>query len=126
MGVALKTAIRLDVAAMNKMMDKTCRACGYDLTGLEVQGRCPECGGYYDGWSGEGLARDATDKYVRGDRVVAVVGIIVMVLVALLVLVLGALFTWKSGRPGSLILSAAVSLIFLVGAVVGGVSLRRR
>ena len=26
----------------------TCRRCGYDLTGLPRQGRCPECGLVYD------------------------------------------------------------------------------
>ncbi len=34
-----------------------CAACGYDLTGVAWQGRCPECGGGYDKSSAQGVVR---------------------------------------------------------------------
>ncbi len=111
---------------MGKVIDKPCRNCGYDLTGLEIQGRCPECGGYYDGWSGEGLGGGLMDKHERGDFVMGVMKVAGLVVVALLILGLGALASWNVGKPGSLILTGVVSLILLTGAVVSGLSLRRR
>lgn len=35
-----------------------CGQCGYDLTGLPSQGRCPECGNVYDIDTSKGLTRD--------------------------------------------------------------------
>jgi len=34
--------------------DPICSNCGYELLGLPRQGRCPECGQYYNMLSGEG------------------------------------------------------------------------
>jgi hypothetical protein len=55
---------------MPTVNDEHCSQCGYDLTGLSLTGRCPECGHAYDVFSGGGLRR-AESGYQRGDRIAA-------------------------------------------------------
>lgn len=53
-----------------------CAACGYDLTGVGWEGRCPECGGFYDKSNARGIVRGGggpLTPHERGDRVVAMV-----------------------------------------------------
>ena len=111
---------------MSKMAGMSCDRCGYELTGLSEEGRCPECGGYYDYWKGEGIAGGPMDGHRRGDRVVQAMKALGLVVVAMLILGVGAVYTWKTGGLGPIILCGVVSVIFLISAVVSGLSLRRR
>lgn len=110
---------------MSRITGKSCGRCGYDLTGLENQGLCPECGSYHDAWSGEGLAGGVMDKHKRGDWVVRLFQTLGLVVFAMIIIGIGALLSWKSGNPKALILTGVVSLLFLASAVITGLSLRR-
>ena len=111
---------------MSKMTGKLCDRCGYELTGLTEEGRCPECGGYYDVWKGEGIGGGLVDRNRRGDQVVEVIKALGLVFAAIVILAIGAVYTWKTGGLGPVILTGVVSVIFLITAVVTGLSLRRR
>lgn len=111
---------------MDKINDKCCGRCGYDLTGQERQGLCPECGCYHDAVSGEGVAGGVMDKYQRGDWVMALLRTILLLLGAMVILGIGLLVLWKTGHTGPLIVTGVVSLLFLASAVVSGLSLWRR
>ena len=105
---------------------KSCGRCGYDLTGLEYQGRCPECGSYFDAWSGEGMSSGLSDTYRRGERVARLFKILGLVFLAVVILGIGALYSWKSNSYPPLIFTGVVSVIVLASAVVTGLSCRRR
>jgi hypothetical protein len=111
---------------MSKMRDKSCDRCGYDLTGLDYEGRCPECGAYFDYWSGEGIANGVVNRHRRGDRVVGVFHVLGLVFMAVVILGIGVLCSWSTKGPGPIILTGVVSVIFLISAVVAGLSLRHR
>ncbi|MEX0744257.1 MAG: hypothetical protein WD118_01535 [Phycisphaeraceae bacterium] len=73
----------------------TCSHCGYELTGLETQGRCPECGRYFDHTTREGVSQPPTrldrsrlwlDKHLRTTVIGVVGGIMLVVFATLLVL----------------------------------------
>jgi hypothetical protein len=110
---------------MSKITGKSCEGCGYDLTGLEMQGTCPECGRYRDAWSGEGLAGGVMDKHRRGDWVVRLFQTLGLLFLGVVILGIGALLSWKSGHYKPLIPTAAISSLCLVSAVFTGLSLRR-
>jgi hypothetical protein len=110
---------------MNKMTGKSCGRCGYDLTGLDFQGRCPECGGIFDNWTGEGIGGGPMTKHQRGDWVVRLLQTIGLVVCALGVEALGGYYAYKTDGPGPLVLTTVVALIFLAMAVNIGLSLRR-
>lgn len=108
------------------MSGKFCGHCGYDLTGLEFQGRCPECGGYYDHWSGEGIRGSGPiEKHRRGDWVVRLLQTLGLVILALGCLGLGALSYRSTGSVGAMVLTGVLAVIFLISALVTGLSLRR-
>lgn len=111
---------------MDKMTGKSCVHCGYELTGLSKEGRCPECGGYYDVWKGEGIGGGLTDRNRRSDQVVKVIQTLGLVFAALVISGIGAVYTWKTGGLGPVILCGGVSVIFLISAVVTALSLRHR
>jgi hypothetical protein len=111
---------------MDRISGKSCRRCGYDLTGLDFQGRCPECGCYHDALSGEGIGGGVMDRHRRGDRVVTLLWTVGLLLAAVVMVAVGLMVWLKTGRSGTLIATAAVSLLFLASSVVGGLSLLRR
>ena len=110
---------------MKTIADKSCERCGYDLTGLAYEGRCPECGSYFDAWSGEGVADGARDKLRRNDWVIRLFQMLGLLFLAVLILAIGALYSWKSNSYTPIIFTGVVSSLFPVSAVVTGVSLRR-
>jgi hypothetical protein len=111
--------------AMDIITGKTCEQCGYDLTGLEPEGLCPECGAYRDAWSGKGIATRGAAQQLRGDRIVRVFQVLGLLFLAALSIGLGAMYSWKSGSYSPLVLTGLVSLMFLVSAVFAGLSVWR-
>ncbi len=111
---------------MDKIDGKQCGRCGYDLTGLDFEGRCPECGGNYSSWSGDGIAGGVMDKHRRGEWVVRLFQTIGLVFLALALVGLGVLFHLKNGLMMPIVMTSVVALIFLAMAVNIGLSLRRR
>lgn len=110
----------------SRMAGKTCGHCGYELTGLDVQGRCPECGGYYDNWSGEGVGGGPMEGLRRGDRVVRLFQLVGLVFLSVVVMGIGALYAWRSGEKGPLIFTGVIAGLFLATAATIGWSLRRK
>ncbi len=111
--------------AMSVTTGKRCEKCGYDLTGLEPEGLCPECGAYRDAWSGKGIAGRGMEAQKRGDQVVRVFQVLVLLFLAVVSLVLGSVYTWKSKSYSPLIITGIVALLFFMSAVVAGLSLWR-
>ena len=112
---------------MSRRMDgKTCSRCGYELTGLEAEGRCPECGGYYDSWSGEGVGGGPMESVRRGDWVVRLMQSIGLLILALALIGLGVLFNRRSGDTLPLIFLSVVAAIFLAMAVSIAASLKKK
>lgn len=56
---------------MQVVREGHCGKCGYDLTGLAIVGRCPECGNDYDGHTRAGFASHAAQKQAKLDRILA-------------------------------------------------------
>ncbi len=111
---------------MSRITGKSCGGCGYDLTGLDVQGVCPECGCYHDAWTGEGIAvKGVMEKHRRGDWVVRLFQTLGLLFMALFTLGLGALFSWKAQNYRPMILTGVLAAMFLASAVATGLSLRR-
>jgi len=114
------------MCVMSRITGKSCGRCGYDLTGLDLQGTCPECGCYHDAWTGEGIALGAAmDKHRRGDWAVRLFQTLGLLFLAAAILGLGALFSWKAGNLRPLGFTGVVALMCLAGAVMTGLSLRR-
>lgn len=45
-----------------------CGTCGYDLGGLPMVGRCPECGAEYDGYTRSGFGSHTAMQQAKLDR----------------------------------------------------------
>ena len=110
---------------MNRVRDAQCASCDYELTGLGQQGRCPECGQFFDMMTGEGLKaggrsgddEQASEKHRRGERVVRRLGVVFMLAMGLIVLVCGgvvALFAEDWRYP-----MATAGLIAVIFALSG-------
>jgi hypothetical protein len=80
-------------------MQDRCANCDYDLAGLGIVGRCPECGQPFDRQSGRGLTTDISKAMKRGDAIVFWVGIGFMLLLALLLITLGWVGSLYSSNP---------------------------
>ncbi len=112
---------------MDKIKEKFCSRCGYDLTGLDFEGRCPECGGYFSQWSGEGLKDfGPMAKHRRGENVVRIVQIVVLVFLAVGLIGFGSLYYMWYGEYKPLFFTSVVALIFLVFAGVTALSLLKK
>ena len=111
---------------MDKIDGKHCLRCGYDLTGLDFVGRCPECGRNYDHWTGEGIAGGIMDKHRRGEWVVRLFQSIGLVLLALVIVGIGILYWYKAGLMLPIVMTSIVAAVFLAMAVNVAIPLFRR
>jgi len=102
---------------------KRCAKCGYDLTGLEPEGLCPECGLFRDAWSGKGIAGRGIEPQLRGDRVVQVFKVFLFLFLAVVSMGLGAVYNSNFGSYSVLILTGLFSLMFFISAIYAGISL---
>lgn len=81
-----------------------CAACGYDLTGVGWEGRCPECGGFYDKSSARGIVRGgggrrASTPHERGDRVVSIAKVVAYAVLGFACLLWGGIASLSSPMP---------------------------
>lgn len=63
-------------------MSNRCHQCGYDLTGLDAEGHCPECGSVYDLNSPYRMARLAENpvgQHVKAITLAVVAGLVLLV-----------------------------------------------
>jgi len=121
-----KRVIGVRCRAMRKMTGKQCEKCGYELTGLNTEGRCPECGTFYNAWSGEGIGGGPMQGYRRGDWAVRLFQTLALVFAALVLLGIGAVLSWKaSWKASPLIFTGFLAAICLASAVATGLSLRK-
>ena len=111
--------------AMTITAGKQCVKCGYDLTGLEPEGLCPECGAYRDAWSGKGIACRGVAPQERGDKVVRVFQVLFMLFLAAVSLGLGGVLASNSSSLSVLILPGVFALMFFISAIYAGISLWR-
>ena len=77
----------------------SCVNCGYDLQGLPLQGRCPECGQPFDIASGRGLKSPLSERAERGDRVVLWFKVGSLAGLAVAILLIGAMMALRSPLP---------------------------
>lgn len=102
---------------MNELHAPLCLKCGYDLTGLPANGRCPECGQGYNLHSWKGVRQRATEReamewWLRRIRTIILAGLAVLCLLIGLAFVL--LGNFKPMGLGT--------LFFVVLALAAGVS----
>ncbi len=67
--------------------NNVCGKCGYDLTGIAMRGRCPECGNMYDRRRGLGIKLMPTAEQ-RGDQLMKLIRTIALTLATLVVIAL--------------------------------------
>jgi hypothetical protein len=97
---------------------KTCSRCRYELTGLSDRGHCPECGQYFDVFSGEGFASREGESYRRSERLLNRMRTLALAGVAVIALVIGALVSLVAVHPARPIwIGLAVALLFTLAAV---------
>jgi hypothetical protein len=102
-----------------------CHGCGYDLSGLGVRGRCPECGEYFDVTTGAGLedaGGGASARDRRGERVARTLTLGTLVGSATVALVGGGVFAivredWRPAIAGGMIalLLAVIAANYYLG-----------
>ena len=85
-----------------------CGACGYELLGLATHGRCPECGQYYDVYTGEGFRSRVSERERRGHQLIARLRTICVAIGTLLVIACGGLAGALSQNPKRALSVAAV------------------
>ena len=100
---------------MDSGRDRSCDRCGYDLVGLARQGRCPECGQYFDVYSGEGLYSGVSARHRRGHRLMARLRTVLIALATVMVMVCGGLMSFVARNPARAI--GIASVIAAVGVL---------
>ncbi|MEM0915574.1 MAG: hypothetical protein AAGB29_13235 [Planctomycetota bacterium] len=78
-----------------------CAECGYELTGLNHAGQCPECGAAFDVGSGIGVSSGVSRRNERGDLLMKRIRTIVLALITLGIVGLTAVIAWanQSSKP---------------------------
>ena len=95
-----------------------CVSCGYDLTGLDPRGRCPECGQDYDVSSGTGLTSHFSARYARTSFILARIRTVVLGVLTLLVLAAGLLATmWMQSGSRPLVVSMVFAGVLGMAAI---------
>ncbi len=56
---------------MDVVREGVCLECGYDLCGLPLSGRCPECGNAYDSTTRAGFGSAIANRQEKLDRTLA-------------------------------------------------------
>jgi hypothetical protein len=99
--------------AGNVVTDIPCRKCGYDLRGLSVNGRCPECGAAVGVSVHGNLLRFSDPGWVRGLQKGAW-----LILVGVLILIVGAIFAALLGAASPQLASVVAPLLSIGGNIV--------
>ena len=95
------------------MQSTQCHHCGYDLTGLNPGGDCPECGKRYDKLSRYQVSHRPVHPIVRYWKA------IFLAVVTFLILVGGGLLSLLASKPiGLILLTIVVAALPAFGAVV--------
>ena len=95
-----------------------CAQCGYELTGLQRYGKCPECGSFYDMQVGTGLVSSKAERMQRTDRLLARIRTILLVLAAIAVMGCGGLATLVANNKSKpLAIAGVIAFLFLFAAV---------
>ncbi|MCX5660058.1 MAG: hypothetical protein NTW19_10095 [Planctomycetota bacterium] len=94
-----------------------CRKCGYDLTGLNDVGRCPECGNPFNSKSGKGMRSSDKEDMYYADRIFRRARTLSLVGFAALVLACGGWVQWLVQGGRAFGVAVAVGLLFLLAAL---------
>lgn len=104
-------------------LDNTiCAKCSYDLTGLPLEGRCPECGHPFDRQRGLGVKVMPTAEE-RGDRLMKIIRTVALTLATLFVMLITVVL-WAIGYPKVIGIGLITSLILGLAAITSYLSLR--
>ena len=79
--------------------DRHCAKCEYDLTGLRNLGRCPECGSYFNTYTGEGIQKEISGQE-KFDRAMCRLRTILLVLAAAGVMICSGVIEWFRSPVG--------------------------
>ncbi|MEX0775741.1 MAG: hypothetical protein WD042_08525 [Phycisphaeraceae bacterium] len=101
---------------MVRLIDKQCGKCGYDLTGLEPVGRCPECGQEYDVPARKGIY-DTASHQRHLEWVLRRIRTILLASVLACILICGGIFAILN-KPKVLVFAALFALIFGLSTAV--------
>lgn len=91
-----------------------CSKCGYDLTGLNAVGRCPECGQPFNTKTRKGMKSDKDDMY-RADRIFKQVRIGLLLVGGFLILSCAGMGVLPTRRAAGI--AASIAVVMLLGAL---------
>ncbi len=94
-----------------------CKHCRYDLTGLQDEGKCPECGHYFSVTTRRNVIGAPTPQD-KVDRVLARVRTIAVASLGAMILVCGGITTIVQRDACALAWGLLIGSVFLLGAAV--------